>query len=58
MLLFVRQKRKVAGQSQPYVFLGPATYVRHSGDRPMAIVWRLREPMPSDWFLESKVVAG
>ena len=58
VLLFVRQKKKVAGQTQPYVCLGPADYVRHEGDKPMGIVWRLRRPMPSDMFLDAKVVAG
>jgi superfamily II DNA or RNA helicase len=31
-------------------FLGPATYVRHEGERPMAITWRLHVPMPGDLF--------
>jgi len=31
----------------PYYFLGPASYVRHSGSRPMSIVWRLKYPMPA-----------
>jgi superfamily II DNA or RNA helicase/HKD family nuclease len=30
--------------------LGPATYVRHEGERPMAITWRLRFPLPGDLF--------
>ncbi len=30
--------------------LGPATYVRHEGDRPMAITWRLEFPLPGDLF--------
>lgn len=58
VLLFVRQKKKIGGQSQPYVFLGPAVYESHEGERPMAVEWRLKEAMPSDWFLGSKVVAG
>lgn len=31
-------------------FLGPATYVRHRGERPMAITWRLEVPLPGDLF--------
>ena len=27
--------------TSPYLFLGPAHYVRHTGDRPIAITWRL-----------------
>jgi hypothetical protein len=31
-------------------FLGPATYVRHEGERPMAITWRLRHALPGDLY--------
>ena len=31
-------------------FLGPATYVSHEGERPMAITWRLHHPLPGDLF--------
>ncbi len=58
VLLFVRHHKKVAGQTQPYTLLGPADYVRHEGEKPMAIVWKLRRRMPSDLFLDTKVVAG
>ena len=30
--------------------LGPATYVRHENDRPIAITWRLHEPLPADLY--------
>jgi hypothetical protein len=30
--------------------LGPATYVRHERERPIAITWRLREPLPADLY--------
>ncbi len=30
--------------------LGPATYDRHEGERPMAITWRLSHPLPGDLF--------
>jgi superfamily II DNA or RNA helicase/HKD family nuclease len=32
--------------------LGPATYVEHKGDRPIAIKWKLRERLPGDLFAE------
>ncbi|MGE0191140.1 MAG: DUF3427 domain-containing protein [Planctomycetota bacterium] len=32
--------------------LGPATYVSHEGECPMAITWRLRNPLPGDLFVE------
>lgn len=28
--------------------LGPATYVSHTGERPIAITWRLHHPLPGD----------
>jgi Domain of unknown function (DUF3427) len=31
-------------------FLSPATYVRHEGELPMAITWRLAHPLPGDLF--------
>lgn len=58
ILLFVRRHKKIAGQTEPYCFLGPCDYVRHEGEKPMGVVWKLRRPMPSDLFLESKVLAG
>jgi hypothetical protein len=30
--------------------LGPATYVRHERERPIAITWRLHMPLPSDLY--------
>jgi superfamily II DNA or RNA helicase len=57
-LLFVRERRTTAGRTQPYVLLGPADYVTHAGERPMAITWRLRHPIPADFFRDSKVAAG
>lgn len=32
--------------------LGPATYVSHEGERPMAITWRLHTPLPGDLFAQ------
>lgn len=59
VLLFVREAKKdAAGNTMPYVFLGPARYVRHEGERPMAITWRLERPMPAQYFLEAKAAAG
>jgi hypothetical protein len=58
IMLFVRDARSDAGHTQPYVFLGPADYVSHSGERPVAITWRLRTPMPAGLFQQAKVAAG
>ena len=58
-LLFVRNAAKDArGETVPYTPLGPATYVAHTGERPMSITWRLHSPMPPDMFEATKTVAG
>jgi len=57
-LLFVRrQKETEFGKGAPYVFLGRASYVSHTGDRPIAITWRLSSPMPADLFAETSITA-
>jgi hypothetical protein len=58
ILLFVRERREQDGRTIPYTFLGPADYVSHKGDRPIAFVWRLRRPMPATLFRNAKVAAG
>lgn len=59
VLFFVRQRHKDGrGETAPYTFLGPATYVSHQGERPMSITWRLHHRMPAELFEEMKVAAG
>ncbi|WP_181407540.1 DUF3427 domain-containing protein [Nocardioides sambongensis] len=59
VLLFVRETSvDEYGTGAPYLFLGPATYVTHEGERPIAITWRLETPMPIDFFTAAKVVAS
>jgi len=41
-LLFVRENQRDA-----YTFLGPVTYVKHEGSRPMSITWRLETALPA-----------
>jgi superfamily II DNA or RNA helicase len=51
VLLFVREDSVGDGiGASPFLFLGPATYVRHERERPIAIVWRLEHEMPPDFF--------
>lgn len=33
-----------------FLFLGPARYVSHVGELPMAVTWRLEVPLPGDVF--------
>lgn len=58
VLLFVRQEARGDFDTNPYTFLGPATYVSHEGERPIAITWRLRTPMPTELFEAASAVAS
>ena len=59
VLLFVRKnKQDERGETSPYRFLGPATYERHDGGRPMRVVWRLATPMPASLYQDIRVAAG
>ncbi len=58
ILLFVRETKINALGTSPYVFLGPADYVSHEGERPMAITWRLRQLMPTEVFMASRAAVA
>ncbi|HET7736884.1 MAG TPA: DUF3427 domain-containing protein [Nocardioidaceae bacterium] len=58
VLLFVRVHKQDEFGTAPYLFLGPASYVRHSGDRPIAITWELAHEMPADFFTLATVAAN
>jgi superfamily II DNA or RNA helicase/HKD family nuclease len=58
VLLFVREEQKDEFGTAPYLFLGPATYVSHRSERPIAITWQLEHPMPTDFFTSATVAAG
>jgi len=53
----VRESKQDALGTTPYTFLGPADYESHEGDRPIAIIWRLRQSMPTEVFLAASVAA-
>lgn len=57
ILLFAREHKVYELGTAPYLFLGTGQYVRHTGDRPIAITWRLDRPMPTETFTASTVVA-
>ncbi|MHA2854214.1 DUF3427 domain-containing protein [Paenibacillus lautus] len=48
IVLFVREYKEENNYTSPFVFLGEAEYVRHEGNKPMSIVWRLKEEMPPE----------
>jgi hypothetical protein len=58
VLLFVREHHEDAFGTAPYVFLGPAHYASHEGERPIAITWRLKHAMPTEFFAAATVAAG
>jgi hypothetical protein len=46
IMLFARLRT----DERAFTFLGPAQYVSHEGERPMAVTWRLEHPLPGDLF--------
>jgi hypothetical protein len=46
VMLFARLRTS----DRAFWFLGPAEYVSHRGERPMAVTWRLKHPLPGDLF--------
>ncbi|MGW2279469.1 DUF3427 domain-containing protein [Streptomyces sp. NPDC001770] len=59
VLLFVRRYKKTdIGGPQPWMLLGPAEYIEHTGSKPMGIVWKLRHEIPADVLTYSAIAAG
>ncbi|MEY4862462.1 MAG: family helicase [Pseudomonadota bacterium] len=48
VLLFARMR----ASDRAFLFLGPAQYVSHSGEQPMAITWRLDHALPGDVYAD------
>jgi hypothetical protein len=46
VMLFARRR----SDERAFHFLGPATYIKHESELPMAITWRLQYPLPGDLF--------
>lgn len=56
VLLLAREYRSNEWDGpSPFLCLGPATYVSHVGERPIAITWRLHHPLPIDFFRRASV---
>lgn len=58
VLIFAREEQRDEFGTSPYLFLGPAHYCSHTGDRPIAITWELEHPLPADFFAAATVVAS
>jgi hypothetical protein len=48
IMLFARLRT----DDRAFYFLGPASYVKHESELPMAVTWRLEHPLPGDLFAE------
>ncbi len=55
VLLFVREENKRRVVTMPFHCLGFAEDVSHEGERPMAIRWRLLQPIPAAFVPELAV---
>lgn len=58
--LFFRETKESDGDlgAPAYLYAGPASYVQHSGERPMRILWKLEYELPADVFHAARVAAG
>ncbi len=45
------------GGLEAFTCLGPASYVSHEGERPMAVTWRLRHRLPADLHRRASLTA-
>jgi hypothetical protein len=55
--LFVREAPTDDLGPAPFLCLGLCSYEEHSSERPIAITWRLRRPMPGSTFRSASGVA-
>jgi superfamily II DNA or RNA helicase len=55
--LFVRETKTADGTlgTPPYLYAGPMSYLSHTGERPMRIMWELEHALPADVFHSAKV---
>ena len=60
VLLCVREfKKDPWGNAAPYNVLGFVNYMRHTGSRPMNILWRLEEEIPAKYIKQTRnLLAG
>lgn len=58
VLIFTRDTADdETGLTVPYTCLGQVDYVQHSGEKPIAITWKLHRPMPADVYATAAAVA-
>ena len=61
VLLFVREFKtdRITNGAEAYTYLGTANYVKHEGEKPMNITWRLDAPIPAKYLKKTnKLMVG
>ena len=54
---FIKAKEDSLG-TQPYTFLGKAKHKKHSGNKPISVIWELEKPIPAKFIKKtSKMLA-
>jgi len=57
ILIFTRDTADEAGLTVPYTCLGQVDYAQHSGEKSIAITWKLHRPMPADVYATAAAMA-
>ena len=59
ILLFVREFMNDDLGTAPYTFIGTASYMKHTGSKPMSVIWHLDFPIPAKYLKKTnKLVVG
>ena len=61
VLLFVREFKtdRITNGAESYTYLGTANYIKHEGEKPMNITWKLDRPIPAKYLKKTnKLVVG
>jgi superfamily II DNA or RNA helicase len=54
ILIFARDQKRRNGCTVPFAFLGDAELVSFDGERPIKVIWRLKNSMPVEMFEENR----
>lgn len=54
ILVFARAQKKRNGVTLPFTYLGPVDLVSFQSERPIKVVWRLRNQMPVEMFEDNR----
>lgn len=54
IMLFTRLR----ADDRAFWYVGPARYIRHEGEKPMAITWELAHPLPGDLYASFAAAVG